>query len=110
MSRGIGAHANLVLQDEKSVIYEYGGCNLNEEKFRNESHIYDGVITVKTSCFLEPTIHKKMKRLPSGRKKLIIKRIPVDVDYPKMVRDGLITIKNCSNCWKVTPDNHVEIY
>lgn len=31
MSRGIGAHANLVLQDDKTVIYEYGGYNLSEE-------------------------------------------------------------------------------
>ena len=31
MSIGIGAYANLVLQDSNTVIYEYGGYNLNEE-------------------------------------------------------------------------------
>ena len=49
MSRGIGAHANLVLQDDKTVIYEYGGYNLSEEKYRNEAHIYDGTITIQRS-------------------------------------------------------------
>ena len=46
MSRGIGAHANLVLQDENTVIYEYGGYNLNEEQFRNKEQVYDGTITI----------------------------------------------------------------
>ena len=39
MSRGIGAHANLVLEDENTVIYEYGGYNLNEPEYRNEKHL-----------------------------------------------------------------------
>lgn len=39
MSRGIGAHANLVLEDENTVMYEYGGYNLNEPEYRNENHI-----------------------------------------------------------------------
>ena len=29
MSRGIGAHAKKVLEDDETVIYEYGGYNLN---------------------------------------------------------------------------------
>lgn len=31
MSIGIGAYANLVLQDSNTVIYEYGCYNLNEK-------------------------------------------------------------------------------
>ncbi len=104
MSRGIGAHANLVLQDDKTVIYEYGGYNLNEEEFRNEAHIYDGIITIQRSCFLEPEIHEKLKKMPSGKKKLVTKRIPVNIDYPKYIEDGLIVVENCSNCWKTTDD------
>ena len=30
MSRGIGVHANLVLEDEQNVIYEYGEYNLKD--------------------------------------------------------------------------------
>ena len=100
MSRGIGAHANLLLQDDKTVIYEYGGYNLSEEKYRNEAHIYDGTITIQRSCFLEAEIHEKIKKMPSGKKKLVTKRVPVEVDYPRYTEDGLIIIENCSNCWK----------
>lgn len=110
MSKGIGAHANLVLQDDKTVIYEYGGYNLNKEQFRNKAHIYDGTITIQRSCFLEPEIHEKLKKMPSGKKKLITKRIPVDVNYPKYIEDGLIVVENCSNCWNTTDDEkHIDV-
>ena len=39
MSRGFGAHADLVAQDNETVIYQYGGYNLNEPEFRNEKHL-----------------------------------------------------------------------
>lgn len=109
MSRGIGARANLVLEDEKTVMYEYGGYNLNEPEYGNENHIYDGTITISRDCFAEPEIHEKLKKMPGGRKKLIIKRIPVSVDYPKMISDGRIVIENCSNCWRCTPDENIDV-
>lgn len=97
MSRGFGAHADLVAQDNETVIYQYGGYNLNEPEFENEKQLYDGLITISRSCFAEPEIHEKLKKMPSGRKKLITKRIPVSVDYPQMISDGRIIIENCSN-------------
>lgn len=110
MSIGIGAHANLVLQDNKMVIYEYGSYNLNEEECRNEAHINDGTLTIQRSCFLEPEIHEKLKKMPSGKKKLITKRIPVNVNYLKYIEDGLIVVDNCSNCWNTTDDEkHIDI-
>ena len=109
MSRGIGARANLVLEDEKTVMYEYGGYNLNEPEYRNEDYVYDGTITISRDCFAEPEIHEKLKKMPSGRKKLIIKRIPVSVDYPKMISDGRIIIENCSNCWQCTPNENIDV-
>lgn len=110
MSIGIGAWARKVLEDDKTVIYEYGGYNLNEPEFRNEEHILDGVITISKECFAEPEIHEKLKRLPSGRKKKIIKRIPVHVEYDKMITGGLIVIENCSNCWyKSKNEYHVDV-
>ena len=39
MSRGFGAHADLVAQDNETVIYQYGGYNLNEpEKKETAQH------------------------------------------------------------------------
>lgn len=109
MSRGIGAYANLILEDEKTVMYEYGGYNLNEPEYRNENHIYDGTITISRDCFIEPEIHEKLKKMPSGRKKLITKRVPVSVDYPQMISDGRIVIENCSNCWQCTPNENIDV-
>lgn len=105
MSLGIGAYADLVLEDEETLIYQYGDYNLNEDAYRNAEKIQDGLITIAKSCLVEPEIHEKIKRLPSGRKKLIIKRIPVYVEYSRMIKDGLITIENCSTCWKISSDD-----
>lgn len=43
MSRGIGVKAKLILQDDKTVIYEYGLYNWNEEKYRNAEQVCDGI-------------------------------------------------------------------
>ncbi len=109
MSLGIGAHANLILEDDKTVMYEYGSYNLNETEYRPRNNIYDGLITISRDCFAEPEIHEKLKRVPSGRKKLIIKRIPVDVNYTQMISEGKIIVENCSNCWRVSTENNVDI-
>ena len=105
MSRGIGAHAKKVLEDDETVIYEYGGYNLNEPEYWNKNHILEGTITIQKNCFVEPEIHEKMKKMPSGRKKLINKRIPVSVGYDKMMEDGTVIVENCSCCWHTTEDD-----
>ena len=58
------------------------------------------MITIQRKPFAEPEIHEKLKKMPSGRKKLITKRIPVSVDYEAMIENGSITFENCSNCWQ----------
>lgn len=100
MSIGIGAIARLVLWDDVTVIYEYGSFNLNEYIYRNENHITDGYIIIQKVCFAEPEIHEKIRKMPSGKKRPFVKRIPVSVDYPHMIENGLIEIQNCSNCWE----------
>lgn len=70
ISLGIGAYAKLVIYDDTTVIYEYGGYNLNQKEYRNEDHVLDGTITISRSCFAEPEIHERIKKTPSGRKKL----------------------------------------
>lgn len=109
MSIGIGAIAHLILCADKTVAYQYGSYNLNKEKFRNAERICDGCISIKRSCFVEPNIHTKIKKMPSGRKKLIFKRVNVSVDYANMINDGLILVENCSNCWETTSDKNILI-
>ena len=108
MSIGIGAHANLIVADVNAVVYEYGGYNLNDPDYRNEEHLFDGSITIQRDCFAEPEIHEKKKRMPSGRKKLVVKRIPVDVEYGEMLEDGRIVVENCSNTWRTT-ENELKV-
>lgn len=105
MSRGIGARARIEIQDNETVIYKYYGYNWNKPNFREDNRIYDGYIIIPKSCFVEPEIHRKMKKMPSGKRKLVIKRVPIDVDYEKMVKEGKIEIQNCSNTWKTNKDN-----
>ena len=99
MSRGIGAYAELAIQDDETVIYEYGSYDLDRKEYANRDHIMDGIITIQKCCFQGPEIHRKLKRFPSGRKRFVVKKVPVSVDYPKYIEDGLISVENCSNCW-----------
>ena len=83
---------------------------MNEEQFHNAEQVYDGTITIQKNCFMEPEIHEKLKKMPDGKKELITKRIPVNVDYSKYIEEGLIVIENCSNCWKTTDDEkHIDV-
>ena len=99
MSRGFGGSARIVLQDENTVVYEYAPFNLNEPEYRNSEHNYDGMITIDKESMVEPEFHEKEKRMPSGRKKLIVKRIRRDVDYSALLDAGKITIENSRYCW-----------
>lgn len=63
-----------------------------------------GLGTIPRECFVEPEIHEKVKKMPSGKKKVISKRISISIDYGKMLEDGLIKVENCSKCWQVVDD------
>ena len=101
MSLGYGGSCKKELEDENMIIYSYSSYNLNEEQFRNPDRIYDGTITINKSCLIEPEIHEKIKRMPSGRKKLIVKRIPRSIDISEMIAQGQIQIENSKNTWKM---------
>ncbi len=60
----------------------------------------DGEIYIERNSFIEPEIHEKLKRMPSGRKKLIVKRVPNDVPYEDYIKSGIIKYKNASNTWR----------
>ena len=101
MSKGIGGSARVVMEDENTVVYEYYAYNLNEEEYQNREHIYDGIITIDKRSLVEPEIHEKLKKQPSGRKKLITKRIPREVDYSGLITAGKIKAENSKFCWRI---------
>ncbi|MBO5245052.1 MAG: hypothetical protein J6B02_03015 [Selenomonadales bacterium] len=100
MSRGIGASAKLVLQDEDTVIYEYAPYDLNEDGYADGYFIRDGLIIIARSAFVEPEIREKIKRKPSGRKVLIVKCIVREVDYARLFRGGKVIVENSRFCKK----------
>lgn len=103
MSRGIGGNCRIVEEDEYTVIYEYGGYNLNKPEYRNPDYVFDGLITIDKTALVEPEIHTKIKRTQGGKKKLVTKRVPREVQYMELIESGEIEIENCSNCWKTFP-------
>ena len=105
MSLGIGSFCKLIAEDEETVIYEYGSYNLNEPRYDNKNRISDGIITISKNSLIEPEIHDKIKRFPNGKKKRIIKRVPKDIPLSDLLENKLITVKNCSHCWKTNVRN-----
>ena len=103
MSRVIGGNCRLVEEDEHTVIYEYGGYNLNKPEYRNADCIFDGLITIDKTALVEPEIHTKIKRTQGKKKELVTKRIPREVPYMDLIESGKIEIQNCSNCWQTFP-------
>ena len=108
MSLGIGVFCKLIAEDEETVIYEYGSFNLNKPDYRNEQKIADGIITIKKSSLIEPEIHDKIKRFPNGKKKRIIKRVLKDIPLSDLLQNKLVTVENCSHCWK-TFENGLDV-
>ena len=99
MSRGIGANCRILIEDEKTVIYEYACYNVNQDNWREAMEVWDGLISIEKDAFVEPDIHTKLKRMPSGRKKLIAKSIKKDVDSATLFAKEKVEIKNSSMTW-----------
>lgn len=99
MSLGYGGYANLLIVDSAAVLYEYGAFNWDIPECVNRDNVRDGTIIINKDVFIEPEIHQKIKKMPSGRKRLITKRIPRDVNVSQALQSGKITFTNCSHCW-----------
>ena len=102
MSIGYEGFACLIEQDEEHFLYSYGCSNWNDEKYMNRERIMDGFIMINKNCLVEPEIHRKLKRFPNGRKRMVEKRIPVEVPYEMLFESGAISVDNSVNCWRVT--------
>lgn len=99
MSMGYGGIAKKVSEDKTHVLYAYGDFNLNIPGLENKDHRCDGILLIAKKCFIGPEIHQKIKRMPSGKKKLVTKAIIRSVDVEAALHNGLIEIKNSSFAW-----------
>lgn len=76
MSLGYVGSCNLIYEDDKRVIYSYAGENWNDTNSKvGDIDLQDGEFTIYKRCLEEPEIHEKIVKLPSHRKKKIVKRI-----------------------------------
>ena len=90
-----------MVDDSTTVLYSYYCYNLNLPSSRNKDRIYDGEIEIQKSALVEPEIHVKIKKWPSGRKQKIIKRIPVDVPICELISEKKVQIKNSGYAWQL---------
>ena len=103
MSIGFKARAVLALSDDSGFLYTYACCNLNREGcWRDAWEKEDGEIWISRVSLVEPDIHVKTRKLPSGRKKTVVKRVPREVPVREMIAEGKITVKNAFGTWKTT--------
>ncbi|WP_061313640.1 hypothetical protein [Clostridium botulinum] len=106
MSKGIGGACRKVLEDAETIIYEYSAYNLNEPKLKDGGNVFDGTIIIQKSGLVEPEIHEKLKKSPSGGKRLETKNISVNVDFVNLFSEKMIVLENCSNCWQKTIEGY----
>lgn len=102
MSMGIGGYAQLIYMkmDSECFAYGYGSYNLNDEQYKNDEKKHDGKIYIDRAAFIEPEIHRKRKKLPNGRIKIVEKRVAKPINPQKLISEGLIKVVNTSNCWE----------
>ncbi len=103
MSLGYTGTCKKELEDDKLVIYSYSGENWNDggKSKSEDSLLYDGSFVIYKDCLEEPEIHTKLKKMPSGRKKIIEKRITHVPDIIEYVNDKRIVVeKECKNAFK----------
>lgn len=100
MSIGVGGVCRKISENEDAVQYEYYSYNLNEKRFVNPKKVADGAIIIWKAGLVEPEIHSKKRRMPGGRKKLIVNHIVVEIDMDEKLASGCVEIQNCSYAWK----------
>ena len=101
MSMGYGGGCRKYGESAEFVIYEYYAYDWNTEGCDNPNRIYDGIIKIEKSAFIEPKIHQKIKRRPSGRKLLVTKRIERDVPISEYFENGKVELVNSSFCGRI---------
>ena len=103
MSLGYCGYADLQAADGTLVIYSYCCYNINITGWERFKDIADGELYIDRDAFVEPEIHEKLKRLPFGRKKLVVKRVKRDFPFGEYFDKGKIKVKNASGTWEINP-------
>ena len=100
MSKGYGGYADLRKEDDTMLMYSYCSYNVNLDHWREMQAAEDGELWIERNALIEPEIHEHIKRMPSGRKQLQVKRIKKEAPVGELYDAGKITVKNASGTWK----------
>lgn len=102
MSRGYGASCRLIPKDDEWYAYEYTSYNVNLDNYKKALDTYDGILLISKDFFPEPTIERKRKKKPNGKKEWIEKKNYPEVDCWEFCSRGKIKVENSSYCWSLT--------
>lgn len=108
MSMGFGGNMDLVANDSTTLMYSYCCYNVNNDDYKKYMGLADGEIVISKEALVEPEIHNKLKKMPSGRKRIIEKRVRRDVPWEDIFGSGKVTVKNASGTWR-TDSNGIDI-
>ncbi|WP_027407153.1 hypothetical protein [Anaerovibrio sp. RM50] len=101
MSIGHGACAKLVDYDDAMVMYAYCCYDINNREYKRFENLLDGEIYVSRDAFIEPEIHERKRRMPSGRKRMVVKRVKRRPPFDELFAKGKIQVKNASGTWHI---------
>ena len=99
MSKGHCGYAHLVASDETLLLYSYCAYDLNRADWQEMKKKEDGEIAIDRDSLIEPEVHEKVKRLPSGKRTTVVKRIEREVPYEDLLKAKKIRIQNASGAW-----------
>ncbi len=99
MSKGHCGHAHLVANAEPLLLYSYCAYDLNRADWQEMKKKEDGEIAIDRDSLIEPEVHEKAKRLPSGKRTTVIKRIEREAPYGDLLKAKKIRIQNASGAW-----------
>lgn len=103
MSLGYTGMCKKELEDDEMVIYSYSGENWNDggKSKSGDSLLYDGSFIIYKDCLEEPEIHTKLKKMPSGRKKVIEKRITHTPKLSEHLENKKVFVeRECKNAFR----------
>ena len=93
MSKGHCGHAHLVANDETLLLYSYCAYDINRADWQEIKKKEDGEIAIDRDSLIEPEVQEKVKRLPSGKRTTVVKRIEREVPYEDLLQAKKISIQ-----------------
>jgi len=112
MSLGYCGKCKLIVQDDNIALYAYSGENWNDKNSKSgDIELLDGIFCIFKKSLEEPEIHAKVKKLPSGNRKIFEKRIVHNPSIEEHILEEQIVIeRKCKNEFKRDNWGSVECY